>query len=98
MQFDFLVMYYCLFVLYFMLLDSVSHSGHEPTIDISDPSIISKWKNLQNRRGFKYFLSSLYSMKLHQAHNEYSESSAVKVWDGLLKFAFFGLDQSCHAF
>jgi len=27
---------------------------------ISDPSMISKWENLQNSRAFKYLFSSLY--------------------------------------
>jgi len=34
-------------------LDYVSHSGHAPTMTISDLSMISKWENLQNSRVFK---------------------------------------------
>ncbi|KAI4890535.1 hypothetical protein NFI96_019232, partial [Prochilodus magdalenae] len=34
--------------------DYVSHSGHAPKMKISDPSMISKWENLQSRRVFKY--------------------------------------------
>jgi len=43
----------------YIFLDYVSHSGHEPTMTISDPSMISKWENLQNSRVFKYLFSSL---------------------------------------
>jgi len=38
----------------------MSLSGHAPTMIISDPSMISKWENLQNSRAFKYLFSSLY--------------------------------------
>jgi len=42
-----------------VFLDYVSHSGHAPTMRILDPSMISKWENLQNSRVFKYLFSSL---------------------------------------
>jgi len=44
----------------FFFLDYVSHSGHALTMTISDPSMISMWKNLQNSGVFKYLFPSLY--------------------------------------
>jgi len=53
--------YFIIIIIYlFIYFYYVSHSGHAPTMAISDPSIISKWENLQNSRVFKYLFSSLY--------------------------------------
>ena len=41
-------------------LDSVSHSGNVPMMTILDPSMFSKWVDLQNHRVIKYLLTSLY--------------------------------------
>jgi len=43
----------CFFLFCFFVLDYVSHNGHAPMMTISDPSMISKWENLQNIRVFK---------------------------------------------
>ncbi len=42
--------------LFFYFLDSVSHMGTAPLRNISDPSKISKWENLQNHRVIKDLL------------------------------------------
>jgi len=41
----------------FYFLDYDSHSGHAPTMTISDPSMNYNWENLQNIRVFKYLFS-----------------------------------------
>jgi len=46
----------------------LSHSGHAP-MAISDPSMISKWENLQNNSVFKYLFSSLYMPLIHYKIN-----------------------------
>jgi len=48
------------FYLFDFFLDYVSHSGYAHVMTISDPSMLSKWENLQNIRLFKHLFSSLY--------------------------------------
>lgn len=45
-------------------LDDVSYSIHAAKMKMSDPSMVSKWENLQNQMRFKYLFASLYTVFL----------------------------------